>query len=104
MFWWGNYFSSTLHLQGKYLDFFRNQLICNFEMLLNKNIFICVNDTPWEYHFDKDNYVEITEEHIEIIKTKLFIKLSKKIPLESYSSVPEFALSYFSTLLKVLTT
>jgi hypothetical protein len=104
MFWWGNYFSATIHIQGKHLNSFRSKLVKNFRMLLDNNIFICVNETPWEYHFENDNFALLSNEHFKLIETKHFIKLSKKIPLESYSSITQFSSEYFTLLLKVLTT
>ena len=103
MFWWGNYFSATLHLQGKYLDYYRNKLLSNFSLLLNKDIYICINDSPWEYHFESNNFEMLQPKHLEILEKKNFIKLSKKIPLEDYNSISQFSYDYFSHLLKVLT-
>ena len=57
MFWWGNFFSATIHLQGESLNIFRNKIIDNYKYLLNQNIYICVANNPWEYHYKKSNYV-----------------------------------------------
>ena len=46
-FWWGNFFSSTLHLQGISLDYYRGLITQNISLLLNKGVFICVNQSPW---------------------------------------------------------
>ncbi len=102
MFWWGHFFSTTLHLQGKYLELFRAKLVTNFDMLLHQEIFICVGETPWEYHYGKDNYVKLSSQHIEIIKNSSFIKLSKRIPLEQIESVPQVSSSFFLNLTSVL--
>ncbi|MCK5457888.1 MAG: hypothetical protein KAI45_12235, partial [Melioribacteraceae bacterium] len=53
MFWWGNFFSGTLHLQGEYLELHRAKLLSNFDMLLHQDIYICDGETPWEYHYGK---------------------------------------------------
>ena len=102
MFWWGHFFSTTLHLQGKYLELFRAKLVINFDLLLHQDIFICVGETPWEYHYGKDNYVKLSSQHIEIIKNSSFIKLSKRIPLEQIESVPQVSSSFFLNLTSVL--
>lgn len=102
MFWWGNFFSATLHLQGEHLEFYRTRLISNFDMLLHQNIYICVGETPWEYHFGKDNYVQLSIQHKELIEKSAFVKLSKKIPLEQIESIPQIVSSYFLNLVKVL--
>ncbi|MBL4657963.1 MAG: hypothetical protein JKX73_08185 [Flavobacteriales bacterium] len=56
MFWWGNFFSCTLHLQGLYLDEHRDSLVKNAGLLLGEDLYIGVGDTPWEYHYETDNY------------------------------------------------
>jgi len=102
MFWWGNFFSATLHLQGEYLELHRAKLLSNFDMLLHQDIYICVGKTPWEYHYGKDNYVKLSSQHKEIIQNSSFIKLSKRIPLEQIESVPQISSSFFLYLASVL--
>lgn len=88
MFWWGSAFSFTLHLQGKALDQFRKTLLINRERLLNQEIYFCVNDTPWKYHYEKENYGLIDELPVSQLENyfnqKEFVKLSKRIPLDDY--------------------
>lgn len=102
MFWWGNFFSTTLHLQGEHLEFYKARVISNFEMLLHQNIYICIGETPWEYHFGKDNYVQLSMQHKEFIEKSTFVKLSKKIPLDQLESIPQIVSSFFLHLTKVL--
>ena len=102
MFWWGNFFSTTLHLQGEYLEFFRTNLLSNFDLLLKEDVYLCVGNTPWEYHYEKDNYVKLSSEHIELINNSPFIKLSKRIPLEQIESVPQLSSDFFLFLATVL--
>src|SRR4029079_9746510 len=56
MFWWGKEFSFTLHLQHASLEHFRNVIIKNISSLEGKQFYYSVNKTPWEYHFEEDNY------------------------------------------------
>ena len=102
MFWWGNFFSSTLHLQGEHLELYRAKLFSNFDMLLHQDIYICVGETPWEYHYGKDNYVKVSSQHKEIIKNNSFIKLSKRIPLDQIESIQQISSSFFLYLSTVL--
>lgn len=91
MFWWGSGFSFTLHLQGKALEQFRKTLLINQERMLNQDIYFCVNNTPWKYHYEKENYTLIDElpssQMENYFSEKEFIKLSKRIPLEEYASL-----------------
>ncbi|MCF6268901.1 MAG: hypothetical protein L3J41_04255 [Melioribacteraceae bacterium] len=102
MFWWGNFFSATLHLQGEYLDIHRAKFLSSFDMLLHQDIYICVGETPWEYHYGKENYVKLSSHHKEMFENSSFIKLSKRIPLEQIDSVPQISSSFFLYLASFL--
>ncbi len=102
MFWWGNFFSFTLHLQGEYLEQYRAKLVSNFEMLLDQDIYICVGETPWEYHYEKNNYTKLEFQHKKLIENNSFIKLSKKIPLEKIESVSQISTNFLLHLMAVL--
>jgi len=101
MFWWGNFLSCTLHLQGKALDEKRNLLIQNWKSLRKKNIYLCVNKNPWQYQYTKENYILIdkfSESDLKhLLITKEFIKLSRKIPLKDYKKLNRFCKESFST-------
>ncbi len=109
MFWWGNEFSFTLHLQGKALEYFRKNIQQNISGLQNKEFFVCVNDTPWEYSFDKENYIPLDEMIqndldglSDLISTKSFLKLSRKMELSRYPDVTQFGIETFTKLMEVL--
>src|ERR1051326_79600 len=94
MFWWGNFFSCTLHIAP--VKSFRPNL------LLKKGVYFCVNDNPWQYQYEKDNYIlidKLSEKKILThIKKNNFIKLSRKIKLKDYKKLPKFAEETFSIL------
>lgn len=101
MFWWGNFFSATLHLEGSALNNYRNSIINNFETLLNRNIYIGVGKTPWQYHYGKDNYIPLTKDHKDFISKCKFLKLSKKIEIIEWDRVPGFSKDFFKFILLV---
>ena len=102
MFWWGNFFSCTLHLQGKALDERRNHLINNWKTLRKKNIYMCANNTPWQYNYSKENYKLIdkfSESEIKLLfMTKEFIKLSRKTEIKNYKKLDKFCRESFTQL------
>jgi len=102
MFWWGNFFSATLHLEGNALNHYRNSITNNFEKLLNQKIFLGVGETPWQYHYEDDNYILLNETHRDFINNCKFLKLSKKIKLEKWNDVSEFSTDFFELILSVL--
>ena len=103
-FWWGNYFSITLHLSGKYLQLFKS----NIQQKLNNRIlddyFICVNDEPWQHHFEETNYkllkeIDFAEMHLD----KPFLKIAKQLPLQKWNDAEDFYRKNYNSLLKIIT-
>ena len=102
MFYWGNFFSATLHLQGEFLNQNRQALLDNFEKLIETNCYICVHETPWEYTYSKDNYEQLSLQHRAKIQKDNFIKLSIKIALEDYSSLNKKVNDFYFVLIPLL--
>jgi hypothetical protein len=104
MFWWGNFFSCTLHLQGKPLEQYRFDILEKIDWLVKNEYFVCIGETPWEYHYSSDNYKFLSRNDIDAIEKCRFLKLSKKIELDKWEVLPEFSTSCLSHFLKILTT
>ena len=97
MFWWGHFFSFTWHLQGKYWMQYRTEFASRFETLPS-DLFICVNDTPWSYHYRSDNYVSLHKVTRQEIMEFPFLKISRKIPIEAWNQVPQTAVQGWQEL------
>ncbi len=99
MFWWGHFFSATLHLGGTYLENRRGALLTNLDNIRCSKTYICVSNTPWEYHYGRDNYLpsgQIDASQLQAIFTKMhFVKVSCQWPLEEYAKFPDLVLSAF---------
>lgn len=89
MFWWGQLFSYTLHLQGRSLQAYRQRLI---EQLPHRkhqlpDVYLCVGETPWQYHYGADNYRLLSDcsdaDILEILEGWYFVKLSTWIPVNA---------------------
>ena len=107
MFWWGNFFSVTLHLSGAYKTrVVEQRIIEGFDELSKKNLFINVNDNEWEHHFEKENYQPLHElsknEFTKRITNQHFLKLSQKIPLEQWDVVQQTLFADFQDCLALL--
>jgi hypothetical protein len=106
MFWWGNFFSITLHLAGKFKDQFEQKIISSLPQLKEDGFFFCVNDEEWEHHFEEDNYVSLegmNSDNFRLhIKQKKFLKLAHKIPVQNWDDAVELLAGKFSCLLKIL--
>ncbi len=102
MFWWGNYFSSTLHLQGKILELYRQNIINNLDKLINEEIYICVNRSPWAYHYNSDNYILLSEFNLKKLYDLDFLKLSEKFNLADYNNLPKLSSDFLQRVLSIL--
>ncbi len=106
-FWWGNFFSVTLHLSGIYKKSREKKISGSFEILKRKEFSVCINEDQWEHHFEKDNYIRLDTLTLtsfeEIIGKKDFIKLSKKIPLQQWNEAEKELLKIFAHLITTLT-
>ena len=92
MFWWGNFFSITLHVSGEKFtlkgDFFKF-----LTYLQENNFFVCVNDKEWHHSFELSNYVraiDLDPQMLEQISNKNFFKISKNLELNKWNEAPEF--------------
>ena len=104
MFWWGNFFSITLHLSGK-----KRMQSASLQNLLvhlkEKNFFVCINEDEWQHAFDSTNYIaanEIDKKQWEGICTKNFFKISKKIDLIKWYDAPQFLEKSYRELIELI--
>lgn len=106
LFWWGHFFSCTLHLSGNYKTQFQSEIISGYPVLKKEGFFVCVNDNEWEHHFEEDNYVAIqnlTANQFErqVLKAS-FVKIAINIPLKKWNDAEHLLSEQFSRLIKVL--
>lgn len=106
MFWWGNFFSCTLHISGKYKEQFVASVAANIHTLPQQSFFICVGEDAWQHHFEADNYAALntitTTSINKIISEKKFIKLACRFSLQQWPQVPELLQQSFISLLNLL--
>lgn len=106
MFWWGHFFSNTIHLQGKILNELRERIVSNSIILRKYNYYICVHNNPWEYHYRRDNYLPIKElDEIEaenILRRHKFIKISAKTNLEDWQRVEKNTINFINSMIQLI--
>jgi hypothetical protein len=105
MFWWGNFFSITLHLSGKYKELFQEKIIENTDPV-KQYFFICINENQWQHHFEADNYIAIKnfskDELQHLIHEKKFIKLAIKFALHQWDTIPLLLNKSFKEMIGML--
>jgi hypothetical protein len=57
MFWWGRFFSCTLHLSASTKHFFKERIKDSYSRL--QNCYISVNDNQWVHHLEGNDYRKI---------------------------------------------
>lgn len=106
LFWWGNFFSVTLHIAGTYKKMYAEKIIRSFESLQTAGFFVCINENQWEHDFEADNYQspeKFTASAFEdLINKKPFTKLAKQIPLQQWNDAEKKLLEIFSQLIDTL--
>ena len=89
MFWWGNFFSITLHLSGKYKSMFEETLPGNLEKA-KYDFFVAIGKDQWQHHFEENNYLPallISKEQLkENWNDSNFIKLALKFGLQNWNN------------------
>lgn len=106
MIWWGNEFSTSLHLQGEIWETLRTAFLRNYSGLKGKEVYFCVAENPWEYHFDADNYRKLDEISIQEIESRIskanFLKISRKTSLSNPETWKDFSLESLRLFLSVI--
>jgi hypothetical protein len=106
MFWWGNFFSTTLHLSGIQKTETEEKLITAYEMLKENGYYCYINNDQWEHHFEADSYIPLTEisntDFGNLVRDKSFIKLANKIPVQHWDDAEEMLLTYFRQIIEIL--
>lgn len=86
MFWWGNFFSCTLHLTKDSKKYFKEKIKQSYSKL--KNCFIGINDDPWMHHLEETNYRGIhslsKKEFEECCEKFGHLKIAGKLPLTEW--------------------
>jgi len=103
MFWWGHYFSVTLHLKGRYKDLFLPVIKARLRELMDAGFHIAVSTDEWRHEVEVDNY-RVLEETVmnDIAEGHPFLKLSAKCGLDKWNEAPEILFGLHKVLLRVL--
>jgi hypothetical protein len=105
-FWWGNYFSITLHLKGYYLQLYGTKINNAIEAGLLDGFSISVTGSEFEFNLNGSCYTLLTKENRFQYKNLAlypFVKISHAIPLGQWHAANNILLEYFQKLKAVLT-
>lgn len=106
LFWWGNFFSVTLHVSGVFKQLLQPSFINAFSFLQQHDYWVCVNNTSWEHHFENDNYRQLKTMNLErftaVVNGADFVKLAKKMPLQQWDIATQFIEQSFDEMLMLV--
>jgi len=102
MFWWGNYFSFTLHLKGEPLRQYRNSLMAHYGKLHEQGIHLYIGDDEWEHDLTGEQYLRMGVKARKIIREKGFLKLARKVDLRDYKFLFETGLETYENFIEAL--
>lgn len=104
MFWWGNFFSITLHLSGDNKNVLLKNLTDNVSLLAKNDFYIYDGKKEWEHDIDPVSYNKLSaineDELQKIFSANSFLKLAVKFTVESLEAVEGKLLRNYELLVK----
>ncbi len=103
-FWWGNYFSITLQLKGRYHQQYLPALIKHKELLAEQGFHIARSEDEWRHDFEPDNYQPIIkgDELFENTLNGKFVKLAVQVPLSHWNEAGVLIEKHHNTIIGIL--
>lgn len=111
MFWWGHYFSVTLHLKGIYKELYGPVIGRHIgqagsalkDGLTSNGFHLGISEEEWRHELTAGNYTSLEASAPIVIERTLrehpFLKLSATCGLDRWDEAPEEMLRLFETLL-----
>lgn len=107
MFWWGHYFSSTLHLGGLYKLQAQEKVALHYEALSREGYYISVHEDQWLHQFEPEVYLPVSklsrEDFIRQCNQFDHLKIGMTYPLEEGPSAAASLLNSWKFLLGTVT-
>lgn len=105
MFWWGNFFSVTLHLSGQYKSVGKDIFFMKDSPGMD-GLYVGVNEDQWQHHFDEGNFIPFRQltlpDRIDHFKEKNFVKLALKFSLDEWEEMPQLLAAGYKRIASML--
>lgn len=106
LFWWGRFFSTTLHLSGIWQQRKGQQLIKAFESLQRKSLKICYSGDEWVHDIHSHSYISLEgmdqKSFGKIIQEAPFVKIAAYTSIENIENSMEILMQQFEFLVNLL--
>ncbi len=103
LFWWGHYFSISLHVAGKVWSHHRQSMLALLASPDFRNYYIQLKGSPWEHDVSSPFFEKassLTLSNTQEAYTGEFIRIINILPLNGVEDLEEFAKSSFRLLLQ----
>lgn len=99
MFWWGHFFSVTLHLSGKYKQAFEKQLLAGITKG-EESLYVSTGEEEWQHHFEPGNYLPVSAMAEDLLHKKIvqpsFVKIALKYDLVHWNNMNDLLKDAYS--------
>lgn len=90
MFWWGHFFSTTLHLSGNYRRKYANKITDVYDELCEHEFYVCIHEQQWHHHLEAGNYSPVkrfsADAFAHHVEKAAFIKLAQKLSFSEWNN------------------
>jgi hypothetical protein len=103
-FWWGNYFSITLHLKGKFREQFGEKIIQAINNKKLEGFYLSVSGNEFNFNLADKNYFLAADEIISLLLLQQvpFLKISHKISFSDWDTAQERLLTDFQNFINII--
>jgi hypothetical protein len=106
LFWWGHFFSVTLHLRGRWLERFEPGILASRARLAAGGFHVSTGAQEWEHHFGSDNYRPVESVGEEEWKGGFsdpgFVKLALRHPISRFAELEDLLVQGFGDAIGIL--
>lgn len=106
LFWWGRFFSTTLHLSGSWQQEIGQKLVNAFDNLQQEAVKICYTGDEWVHDINSSSYTplkQVDQKSFEkIIQEASFIKIAMHTAIENIENAIEVLkqqFKFFTTII-----
>lgn len=101
-FWWGHFFSITLHLKGKYKLQFEQAIADAARANELTTAWVNINDDEWVHHFEQTNMKPVQLTDADMFREKKLLKLAYKLDLNNWDDAEDFLKKVFDQYIRIL--
>jgi hypothetical protein len=106
LFWWGNYYSITLHLKGRWQHQVANKIIASSRQLREHSFFMSLSGDEWNHDLQNEDYIGMQNISEEELEKKLagtpFFKLAARVAIAPWATMEKKLFGLFLYLLQLM--